>query len=75
MNVRGALVESSKGREEGQSEQYSLAKILVIWGAAALPMAVLAWVIAQYVDAPVTALQMPAHMYISRLADPRFVGQ
>ena len=30
---------------ESQSEQYSLAKILGIWAAAALPMGLLAWVI------------------------------
>ena len=32
-----------------QSEQYSLAKILGIWAAAALPMGVLAWVVAPLV--------------------------
>ena len=30
---------------EDQSEQYSLAKILGVWAAAALPMGLLAWVI------------------------------
>ena len=34
---------------ETQSEQYSLAKILGIWAAAALPMAALAWVVAPLV--------------------------
>ena len=34
---------------ESQSEQYSLAKILGIWAAAALPMAALAWVVAPLV--------------------------
>jgi uncharacterized protein len=34
---------------ERQTEQYSLAQILVIWAAAALPMAALAWVVAPWV--------------------------
>jgi hypothetical protein len=34
---------------EGLSEQYSLAKILGIWAAAALPMGALAWVVAPFV--------------------------
>src|SRR5919112_2766868 len=34
---------------EDQSEQYSLAKILGIWAAAALPMAALAWIVAPLV--------------------------
>jgi membrane protease YdiL (CAAX protease family) len=34
---------------ERQTEQYSLAQILVIWAAAALPMAALAWVVAPLV--------------------------
>ena len=34
---------------ERQSEQYSLAKILGIWAAAALPMAALAWIVAPLV--------------------------
>src|SRR5215208_1884853 len=42
---------------ESQMEQYSLAKILGIWAAAALPMAALAWVVAPLVagrlDGPV----------------------
>src|SRR5215218_2376256 len=42
---------------ESQSEQYSLAKILGVWAAAALPMAALAWVVAPLVagwlDGPV----------------------
>ncbi|HKH57701.1 MAG TPA: type II CAAX endopeptidase family protein [Rubrobacter sp.] len=42
---------------EGQSEQYSLAKILGIWAAAALPMGALAWVVAplvaDWLDGPV----------------------
>src|SRR5215212_4076223 len=33
----------------GRSEQYSLAQILVIWAAAALPMAALAWIVAPLV--------------------------
>src|SRR5215212_1134090 len=33
---------------ESQMEQYSLAKILGIWAAAALPMAALAWVVAPW---------------------------
>src|SRR5215218_10955752 len=33
----------------GRSEQYSLAKILGIWAAAALPMAALAWIVAPLV--------------------------
>src|SRR5215216_4808295 len=36
-------------QSESQSEQYSLAKILGIWAAAALPMAALAWVVAPLV--------------------------
>ena len=36
---------------ESQSEQYSLAKILGIWAAAALPMAALAWVVAPLIAA------------------------
>ena len=42
---------------ERRTEQYSLAKILSIWAAAALPMAVLAWVVAPWLadrlDGPV----------------------
>src|SRR5215211_7556338 len=42
---------------ESQSEQYSLAKILGVWAAAALPMGALAWVVAPLVagglDGPV----------------------
>jgi uncharacterized protein len=34
---------------ERQTEQYSLAQILVIWAAAALPMAALAWIVAPLV--------------------------
>jgi uncharacterized protein len=34
---------------ESHSEQYSLAKILGVWAAAALPMALLAWVVAPWV--------------------------
>src|SRR5215213_2245194 len=36
-------------QSESQSEQYSLAKILGIWAAAALPMAALAWIVAPLV--------------------------
>jgi membrane protease YdiL (CAAX protease family) len=45
VNVRGALVESSEVREERQSEQYSLAKILGIWALAAAPMGILGWIV------------------------------
>ena len=42
---------------EKHSEQYSLAKILSVWAAAAMPMAALAWVVAPLVadrlDGPV----------------------
>ena len=42
---------------EKQSKQYSLAKILSVWAAAAMPMAALAWVVAPLVadrlDGPV----------------------
>jgi membrane protease YdiL (CAAX protease family) len=59
-NVPGAVegeptVQAPPG--EDQSEQYSLAKILGIWAAAALPMAALAWIVAPLVagqlDGPV----------------------
>src|SRR5215211_5412838 len=55
MNAEGQI---GRGGVEGvsavegtpsQSEQYSLAKILGIWAAAALPMGVLAWVVAPLV--------------------------
>ena len=40
----------------GRSEQYSLAKILGIWAAAALPMAALAWIVApRLADRPAAA--------------------
>src|SRR5215204_2125680 len=46
---------------EDQSEQYSLAKILGIWAAAALPMGALAWVVAPLVagqlDGPVPLIR------------------
>jgi membrane protease YdiL (CAAX protease family) len=42
---RDSTVEGSQS-EKSQSEQYSLAKILGVWAAAALPMAALAWVVA-----------------------------
>src|SRR5215211_7262226 len=49
--ARGAIEESTVDGppRERQSEQYSLAKILGIWAAAALPMAALAWVVAPLV--------------------------
>jgi len=45
--ARGGIGESTvQGPpSESLSEQYSLAKILGIWAAAALPMAALAWVV------------------------------
>src|SRR5215212_11119680 len=48
--ARGGVGESTvEGPpSERQSEQYSLAKILGIWAAAALPMAALAWVVAPW---------------------------
>jgi uncharacterized protein len=46
---------------ESQSEQYSLAKILGVWAAAALPMGALAWVVAPLVagglDGPVPLIR------------------
>src|SRR5215211_5086135 len=49
------------GPRESQSEQYSLAKILGIWAAAALPMGALAWVVAPLVagqlDGPVPLMR------------------
>jgi uncharacterized protein len=57
--ARGAIEESTVDGppRERQSEQYSLAKILGIWAAAALPMAALAWVVAPWLavrlDGPV----------------------
>jgi membrane protease YdiL (CAAX protease family) len=57
--ARGGVGESTvQGPpSERQSEQYSLAKILGIWAAAALPMAALAWVVAPWIagrlDGPV----------------------
>jgi membrane protease YdiL (CAAX protease family) len=49
----GAESESTAERppSESLSKQYSLAKILGIWTAAALPMAALAWVVAPFVAA------------------------
>src|SRR5215475_8161364 len=41
--------EEKVGRYEGV-RQYSLAKILGVWAAAALPMAVLAWIVAPVLD-------------------------
>ena len=57
--ARGGVRESAVQAppRERQSEQYSLAKILGIWAAAALPMATLAWVVAPWLadrlDGPV----------------------
>jgi uncharacterized protein len=55
MRVEGQIVRGGVGEptlqgppSESQSEQYSLAKILGIWAAAALPMAALAWVVAPW---------------------------
>ena len=53
MRAEGQIARGGAEREstvegppsESQSEQYSLAKILGIWAAAALPMGLLAWVI------------------------------
>jgi membrane protease YdiL (CAAX protease family) len=48
---------AQRSPSDRQSEQYSLAKILGIWAAAALPMAALAWVVAPWLasrlDGPV----------------------
>ena len=53
--ARGGVGESTV--QGPQSEQYSLAKILGVWAAAALPMAALAWIVAPLVagglDGPV----------------------
>jgi len=46
---------------ESQSEQYSLAKILGIWAAAALPMGALAWVVA-----PLVAGQLDGPLALTR---------
>jgi hypothetical protein len=46
---------------ESQSEQYSLAKILAIWAAAALPMGALAWVVA-----PLVAGQLDGPLALAR---------
>src|SRR5215213_7747964 len=67
MNAEGQI---GRGGVEGvsavegtpsQSEQYSLAKILGIWAAAALPMGALAWVVAPLVagglDGPVPLIR------------------
>ena len=45
MNSRVSLDESNEVREEGRSEQYSLAKILGIWALAAAPMGILGWIV------------------------------
>jgi uncharacterized protein len=49
--ARGGAGESTEQRppNESQIEQYSLAKILGIWAAAALPMGALTWVVAPWV--------------------------
>jgi membrane protease YdiL (CAAX protease family) len=41
---QGSLGGRSDVREEGQSEQYSLARILGVWALAAVPMGILGWV-------------------------------
>ena len=58
MSAEGQIVRGGVGEatvqgppSESQSEQYSLAKILGIWAAAALPMAALAWIVAPLVAA------------------------
>jgi uncharacterized protein len=45
VNGRRSPVESGEVREERQSEQYSLAKILGIWALAAAPMGILGWIV------------------------------
>src|SRR3712207_5472569 len=50
--ARGGAERESTGQgqpSESQTKQYSLAKILGIWAAAALPMGALAWVVAPLV--------------------------
>jgi uncharacterized protein len=56
MSAEGQIARSGVGEStlegpmsEGRTEQYSLAKIVGIWTAAALPMAALAWVVAPLV--------------------------
>ena len=56
MSAEGQIARSRAGEStlqgppsESLSQQYSLAKILGIWAAAALPMAALAWVVAPLV--------------------------
>ena len=73
MRAEGQIARGGAEREstvegppsESQSEQYSLAKILGIWAAAALPMAALAWVVAPLVAAQ---LDGPAAMARALLA-------
>jgi membrane protease YdiL (CAAX protease family) len=68
MRTEGQIARGGAEREstvdgppsESLSEQYSLAKILGIWAAAALPMALLAWVIA-----PVIIPHLPLHSGIT----------
>src|SRR5215210_9570515 len=56
---RESMVEGAPS--EKLSEQYSLAKILGIWAAAALPMGALAWVVA-----PLVAAQLDGPVPLSR---------
>jgi uncharacterized protein len=56
MSAEGQIARSGVGEStlrgppsEQQVEQYSLARILGVWAAAALPMAALAWVVAPWV--------------------------
>src|SRR5215210_6182424 len=68
MRVEGQIVRGGVGEptlqgppSESQSEQYSLAKILGVWAAAALPMGALAWVVAPWLagglDGPVPLIR------------------
>jgi membrane protease YdiL (CAAX protease family) len=52
--ARGGVGESTVDRpmSERQIEQYSLAKVVGVWAAAALPMAALAWIVAPWIVAP-----------------------
>src|SRR5919202_491393 len=49
MGRRSTLAVDSPGVQRTGTAQYSLAKIVGVWAAAALPMAALAWVVAPWV--------------------------
>ena len=49
------MIPNASEQSEGTEEQYSLAKILGIWAAAAVPMAILGWIVAPAL-APISKL-------------------